>query len=302
MRTFDVMVDSSCDLPEEYIKANDIKVMPMPFTLNGKEFSDGYWDVISGKEYYDAMRTGGVAATSQVNPDVFLKKFKEYAEQDKELLVVALSGGLSGTYQSGVTALEELKETHPDCKIYVVNSLTATIGHGLTVMMAIKKGEEGASAAEAAEWIAQKTKNVFSFFTVDDLMYLHRGGRLSKMSAMAGSLLGFKPILNVKSDGTLILREKARGRKTSLETLVTHMKRCVKPGDKMDTVVISHGDCEQDAEWLAARVRESFDVRDVVVMLMGPVISAHVGPGVIAMFFEGDMLRTEYEEKYYEGK
>ncbi|MCL2084281.1 MAG: DegV family protein [Oscillospiraceae bacterium] len=302
MRTFTVLVDSSCDMPEEFITGCGIQVLPMPFSLSGREYKSGYWQEISAKDFYNSLRKGEVATTSQINPDAFIKVFTEYAEQGKELLTITLSSCLSGSYQSALSALKEVKETHPDCNIHLVDSMNATIGQGLIVMLAVKKGEEGMSAAQTAEWLEQKRHSVFALFTVDDLMYLHRGGRLSKMSAVAGSLLGFKPVLNVSPDGTLKLKDRVRGRKASLEMMLTQMKRSVNPETRFDTVTISHGDCADDAEQLAERVRQTFEVGKVEVMMMGPVISAHVGPGVIAMFFEADMTRPEYEEKYYPGR
>jgi DegV family protein with EDD domain len=296
------MVETSCDLPGEYMKEHGIKTIAMPFFLNGREHKGGYWQEITPKEFYDALRSGGVATTSQANPDTFAGIFTEYARNGRSLLVITLSGGLSGSFQNAVTGLREVKENYPDCGVYVINSNSATIGHGLLAMLAVRKRAEGVPADRAAEWLAKKSHSVLSLFTVDDLMYLHRGGRLSKLSAVAGGLLGVKPLLNVAPDGTLKLKEKARGRKASLETLAKQLARGVNPGTKLDTVTIAHGDSEADAAFLAGCVKKLVDVREIVVMMMGPVISSHVGPGVIAVFFEADMTHEEYENKFYGGK
>jgi DegV family protein with EDD domain len=155
------------------------------------------------------------------------------------------------------------------------------------------------TASETARWLDEKKHSCFSLFTVNDLMYLHRGGRLSKLSAVAGSIIGIKPLLNVSPDGTLTLKDKARGRRGALKTLVNQLKRSLNPGTNLDTVVISHSDCRDDAETLAGMVRSAVNLREAIVVMMGPVIGAHVGPGAVALFFEADMTRGEYESRFY---
>ena len=224
------------------------------------------------------------------------------AERGEDLLVILLSSGLSGTAQNAVIALQEVRETHPDCKVFPVDGLNAAGGTGLVTILAVNKREEGLSAEETAKWLEEKRHSCISLFTVDDLMYLHRGGRLSKLQAVAGSIIGIKPLLNVHPEGTLKLKDKARGRKAALETLVSQMKRSLDPGTKLDTVIISHTNCQQDAEKVAELVRAATEVREILIVMMGPVIGAHVGPGCIALFFEADMDRFEYEDKFYGGK
>lgn len=299
MSSFTIAVDSNCDLPPEYIKEHGIEVLSMPFLLDNKAHNLGYWQEISDKEYYNALRNGSVAKTSQINPGSFVAVFTEYAKKDKGLVLTVLSSGLSSTYQNAETALEEVKKAYPQCDIHVVDSLNATSGHGLLAMLAVKKREEGLSAGETASWLEEKKHSCFALFTVDDLMYLYRGGRLSKLSAVAGSVLGVKPVLNIAYDGTLKLRDKVRGRQAALKLLVSQLRRSVNPDTVLDTVLISHTDCEEDAQTLAAMVKDAFSVRRVIVMMMGPVIGAHVGPGAITLFFEADMTREEYEGKFY---
>ena len=299
MKPFTIVIDTSCDLPPDYTTKHDIETMPIPFMLDGEEHNEGYWQKITGKEFYDALRKGGVAKTSQVNPDAFVKSFSEYAEQGRDVLYIILSGALSATYQSSLIALEEIKETYPECNIYPVNSISATSVNGLMTMLAVQKREEGLSAKETAAWLEDKKHNLYGVFTVDDLMYLHRGGRLSKLSAVGGSLLGIKPVLGIQPDGSLALKEKARGREAALNLLVSQLKRCVKPGTVIENVLIPHTDCEKDAQKLADMVRETFEVRQIDVMLMGPVIGAHVGPGTVALVYESDTTRDEFEKEFY---
>ena len=299
MSKFTIVIDTSYDLPQEFIDENDIKIIPIPFHLNGVTHDDGRWKDMSGKDFYKALAEGGVAGTNLINPETFLQAFTEYAKNDEEVLVLSLSGGLSGTAQNAVVALNDVKETYPDCRIYTVDSCNAAGGKGLVSLLAVKKRDEGLSAEETAKWLEEKKHSCFSLFTVDDLMYLHRGGRLSKLQAVAGSIIGIKPLLNVHPDGSLKLKDKARGRKAALETLVNQMKRTLNPDTKLDTVIISHSNCPEDAEKVAKMVKDAVEVKEIFIVMMGPVIGAHVGPGCIALFYEADMDRPTYEEKFY---
>jgi len=299
MSKFTILVDTSYDLPQEYIDEHDIKIIPIPFHLNGVTHEDGRWKDISDAEFYKALAVGGVAGTTLINPETFVQTFTEYAKNNEELLCISLSSGLSGTAQNAVIALNEVKENYPDCKIYCVDGLNAAGGTGLVTVLAVNKRAEGLSAEETAKWLEEKRHSCFSLFTVDDLMYLHRGGRLSKLQAVAGSIIGIKPLLNVHPDGTLKLKDKARGRKAALETLVSQMKRSLNPDTKLDTVIISHTNCKEDAEKVAGLVRDAVEVNEIFVVMMGPVVGAHVGPGCIALFYEADIDRPAYEEKFY---
>ena len=299
MFNFTILVDTNCDLPQDYYVKNDIKTIPIPFNLDGTQHSGGSWQEISDKEFYDALRNGGVAGTALINPESYLRVFTEYAEKNEPLLVLTLSSGLSGTYQNSVIALDDVKAKYPDCDIHVVDCSTAAGGAGLVTILAVRKRGDGLSAGETAAWLETAKMKCISLFTVNDLMYLHRGGRLSKLSAIAGSIIGVKPLLNVAPDGTLQLKDKARGRTAALKQLVGQMARSLNPGAKLETVIISHTDCLEDAETLANLVRLEVSVREIIIVMMGPVIGAHVGPGTVALFYEADMTRSEYEAKFY---
>jgi len=293
------MVDTSYDLPQEYLDEHGINVIPIPFNLDGIQHSGGRWQEISDIAFYDALGSGSVAGTALINPEAFVGLFTEYAERGEELLIILLSSGLSGTYHNSVIALAEVKEKYPGCRIYSIDSLNAAGGVGLVTTLAVKKRAEGLSLEETAKWLDDYRQNCISLFTVDDLMFLHRGGRLSKLQAIAGSIIGIKPLLNVAPDGTLKLKDKVRGRKAALATLCKQLMRSVDTGAGLGTVIISHSNCRHDAQALAGMIRSSVGVKEIIIDMMGPVIGAHVGPGCVALFFEGSMTRPEYEAKFY---
>ena len=302
MIPFTIMTDTSYDLPQEFIDENGIVIIPIPFHMDGALHSDGRWQRISAKEFYVKLGKGSVAGTAQINPEAYVEVFTQYAERGEPLLVILLSSGLSPSYNNSVVALGEVKEKYPDCRICTVDSMNAAGGVGLMNTLAVRKRAEGLSLEETAQWLEGKRDSCLSLFTVDDLMYLHRGGRLSRLQAVAGSIIGIKPLLNIAPDGTLKLKDKARGRKSALETLVGQMERSLEPGASLDTVVISHSNCVEDAQVVEGLIRARFAVREVIIEMMGPVIGAHVGPGCIALFFEAGMARPEYEAKFYGGK
>jgi DegV family protein with EDD domain len=294
------MVDTGCDLPREYIDKHGLAVIPIPFQIDGTWHNQGGWQEISGGDFYRALRDGGRAGTTQINPETFTEVFSDYAGRGEALLLITLSSGPSGACQGSVVALNDVKESNPDCEIFTVDSLNAAPGIGLVTALAIKKRAEGLSAAETAGWLNERKNSCFSLFTVDNLMFLHRGGRVSRLSAVAGSIIGVKPVLNISPNGELKLKDKARGRKGSLEMLVNQMKRSVNPDRKsLDTVLIGHGDCEGDALIVEELVRAAYDVKELIIVTIGPVIGAHSGPGTIALFFESDITRSEYEAKFY---
>ncbi|MCL2071767.1 MAG: DegV family protein [Oscillospiraceae bacterium] len=299
MDSFSIMVDTSCDLPVNFIREHGIKKLPIIFDLDGKPHNQGYWQEISGGDFYNTLRNGGVAKTAQINPETFVEVFTEYAKQGKELLFLVLSSGLSGTYQSALIALQEVKEKYPDCKVFPIDSINASVGIGLLTDLVVRKRKEGLSAEETAKWLEEKKHSCHGLFTVDDLMYLHRGGRLSKLSAIAGSVLRVKPVLNLAPAGTLAVKDKVRGRKASLQMLTEQFKRSIKPETELETVYIAHTDCESDANLLAEMIKSAVNVKKVVVMMMGPIIGAHVGPGALVLLFEADMTRNEYETQFY---
>jgi len=299
LKPFTIVIDTSSDLSQEYIEKHGLKVIPIPFILDGVEHPQGYWQEISGKDFYETLRNGGTARTSQINPDSFFEVFMEYAASGEEALFIILSSALSATYQSSMIALADLKERFADCGVYPIDSIGATSLNSLLIKFAVEKRDEGLSAGETAAWLEEKKHSIMGMVTVDDLMYLHRGGRLSKLSAVGGSVLGIKPIVNIQPDGSLALKEKVRGREAALRLMVSNMLRSIEPAPWLDNVHISHTDCESDARKLADMVRASANVRNIDISLMGPVIGAHVGPGAVTLVYEGNIPREEYENRFY---
>jgi len=299
MGKFQIIADGSCDLSKEYLAEHGIDFMPIPLTLNDVEYNTRDDNQISSEEFYAALRNGGMGKTSLINSEAFVTSYKKYAEKGEEALYIILSSGLSGTYQASLLALDEVKETFPDCKIYPVDGIGATSLNNLLIMLAVQKRDEGFSAAETAAVLEEVKKRIMGFFTVDDLMFLHRGGRLSKLSAVGGSLLKIKPVLCIQQDGTLAPKEKVRSRQAVLKTLVSQFARCIDPDNPPSTVFIPHTDCEADANKLADMVKEAANVGEVITCMMSPVIGAHVGPGALAVVFESAITREEYEAKFY---
>jgi len=289
-------------MPEKYLKKHKIEIMPIPFTLDGVGHNMGSQQKISDKDFYDILRKGEIAKTSQINPDAFVRTFSKHAKRGRDVLYISLSSTLSATYQSSLIALEELKEIYPGCNIYPVDGLCATAISGLLLMLAVKKRDEGFTAEETAVLLEAKKHNCFGFVTVNDLMYLHRGGRLSKLSAVSGSIIGIKPVLNLQPDGRIALNDKIRGREGAFKLMVSQIERSIFPETVLDTVFISHSDCESDALRLAEIVKDTTNVRNVEVVMMGPVVGAHVGPGSVALIFEADITREEYESQFYRAK
>ena len=296
MKPFTIVADSACDFPVGFAEKHNIQHIPIPCTLDDKEYRH-----VSDKEFYAALKGGSVAKTSMINPEMFVRSFAPYAESGEDVLYILLSSGLSGTHQSAVLALDEIREKHPDCGIYLVDSLAATALGTLLVQFAVQKRDEGLSAAETAAFLDEKKHRLLGIFTVDDLMHLHRGGRLGKMAAIGGSLLGIKPVLTILPNGTLELKEKARGRMAALKLMVSQMVARVNPDAELETVYISHSDSEDSAKKLADLVKAAVKVKKVEIVGLGPVIGAHVGPGAVTLIFEGALTREECEKKFYGG-
>ena len=281
-----IFTESTGDLTPALIEAADLRVLPMAFTLDGKEYRN-YPD---GREmpvhdYYEKLRGGSLCTTSQVTMLEFQQAFTPVLEAGQDILYLAFSSGLSGTYQSGCVAAEELKEKFPGRRIVCVDSLQASMGEGLFCYLVGKKRCQGADLDTAADYARQIAPQVCAWFTVDDLMFLKRGGRVSGAAAVAGTLLGIKPVLHVDEEGHLIPKEKVRGRRASLDALVKHFEATAldKTGG---TVFISHGDCADDARYVIDKLR-ALGVREIEMGDIGPVIGAHSGPGTVALFWLG---------------
>ena len=281
-----IFTESTSDLTPALIEAADLRVLPMAFTLDGKDYRN-YPDgrEMSSHDYYEKLRGGSLCTTSQVTMLEFQQAFTPVLEAGQDILYLAFSSGLSGTYQSGCIAAEELKEKFPGRRIVCVDSLQASMGEGLFCYLVGKKRCQGADLDTAADYARQIAPQVCAWFTVDDLMFLKRGGRVSSAAAVAGTLLGIKPVLHVDEEGHLIPKEKVRGRRASLDALVKHFEATAldKTGG---TVFISHGDCADDARYVIDKLR-ALGVKEIEMGDIGPVIGAHSGPGTVALFWLG---------------
>ena len=283
--SYKIVTDTCCDFPAQMYKDLQLEVVSLSVLYKGvnyNEYSEAWL-----KDLFAGLRNGEKTTTAAVNPEGWASVIEPVLASGEDALVLTFSSGLSATYQSAVIAADELQEKYPDRKIRVVDTLCASLGQGLLVWYACKKRDEGISLEELAAWCEEYRFKLCHWFTVDDLMYLKRGGRVSAATALVGTMLQIKPVLHVDDEGHLINVSKARGRKGSIDALVAKMGETAIPGAN-DTVFICHGDCEADAQYLATKVKEKYGVKDVFIYYVGAVIGSHSGPGTLALFYLGE--------------
>ena len=283
MNNYRIFTDSSCDLSKEELIKRGVIALPLTFRFDGdgKEY-DNYSMPIG--EFYNRMREGGVAKTAAVNTEVFSEAFKAALSEGDDILYIGFSSGLSTTYNSARIAAEELKEQFPDRQIYTVDTLAASAGVALLIDLVIKKKDEGATLKEAAEYAEAMKLKIAHWFTVDDLVYLKRGGRVSAAAAFFGNLLAIKPVLHVDNEGHLTPVSKSRGRHASILAMADRLGSTI---DEGSPVYISHSDALADAEKLASIIETKYGYKVGLITDVGPVIGAHSGPGTLALFFVG---------------
>ena len=287
MSEYVILTDNSSDLPQSYLDEKGIGSTFLSYTINGRQY--GQHDRMDDHEFYEAMRSGSMPTTAQVNPDEVMEVMRPYLDKGLDILYLAFSSGLSGSCASAKIAGDDLKEQYPDRKIIVEDTLAASLGQGLLVHYAYLRKQAGDSIEENAQWIRDHRLNLVHLFTVDDLFHLHRGGRVSKTTAIVGSILNIKPVLHVDNEGHLIAIGKVRGRKKSILELARLMDEKIGSyKGTCDTVFISHGDCLEDAEYLAEKIKEKYPVKTLLINYVNPTIGAHSGPGTLALFFLGD--------------
>ena len=283
--SYKIVTDTCCDLPADMYQQLDLEVVSLSVLYKGESHS--HYTESWLKEMFDGLRNGETASTSAVNPESWKDVIQPVLESGKDALVLVFSSGLSTTYQSAVIAAKELQESYPNRKVRVVDTLCASLGQGLLVYYACRKRDEGMELEELAAWCEDYRHKLCHWFTVDDLMYLKRGGRVSAATALLGTMLQIKPVLHVDDEGHLINAGKTRGRKASIDALAEKMGQLAIPGAN-DTVFICHGDCQADAEYLANKVKEKYGVKEVLIYYVGAVIGSHSGPGTLALFFLGE--------------
>ena len=285
MTQYQIITDSACDLPKSMLQELNVITVPLFVNFRGESRNDSVEDA-QVKELYDAMRGGEVATTAAVNPDRWASIMEPALAEGKDVLTLAFSSGLSTTYQSAVIAADDLAEKYPDRKIRIVDTCAAALGQGLLVWHTCKMRDTGLSLDELADWVEENKNHLAHWFTVDDLVYLKRGGRVSAATAVLGAMLNIKPVLHVDNEGHLISMVKARGRKAAISTLVSKMQELGGGWDNR-TVFICHADCRDDAERLAALAKEKCGVEEAFIGNLGAVIGSHAGPGTLSLFFMG---------------
>ena len=285
MSDYVIFTDSCCDVSPELLAKWGVPYANMTFSFDGED-KEYIGTDISNHDFYDRMRQGAHARTAAINADTFARAFTPILEEGKDILYVAFSSGLSTTVNSAHMAAEELKEQYPDRKIIIVDTLAASAGGGLMVYLAVAKKNEGATIEENAAYIESLVPQHCIWFTVDDLEYLKRGGRVSPLVAFAGGVLGIKPILQMDGEGHLVKVSTARGRKKAIEALAEKYAE-LSYEEKNTPIFISHAEAENDAKQLADILKQRHGAEVTLITEIGPVIGSHAGPGTIALFFIG---------------
>lgn len=285
MSNYVIFADTACDIKPEKLAEWGVPYETLTFKFEDSDKIYGNNDMTTA-DFYAKMKAGGIAKTAAANPESFIKVFSKVLEEGNDLLYLGFSSGLSTTFNSARLAANELSEKYPERKIIVFDTLAASAGFGLLIRLVLDKKEAGATIEEAAAYATELVPQISHWFTVDDLVYLKRGGRISPTAAFFGNMIGIKPVLHVDDEGHLVAVSKVRGRKTAITTLADKFGEFAL--DKENGIVyISHADCENDANALAAILKERYGASVSVITDIGPVIGAHSGPGTLALFFVG---------------
>lgn len=285
MRDYVITVNSTVDLPKEWLEERHVPVIPLKYTIDGETYTD--MEGMSAKEFFDKLREGKMSTTSQVNPEEAADMLEPFLKEGKDILHLGFSSGLSGTLNSMKIAGEMLQEKYPEAKVIVIDTLCACLGEALLLYKALQQKEKGMNIDELAQWVEENKLHICHNVTVDDLHHLQRGGRISKTTAVLGTLVQIKPIIHMDDNGKLQVIGKERGRKKSLNKIVDMAVEQSKGWDN-DIIMITHGDCIKDAEYVAKLVREKMGIDNILINNIGTVIGSHTGPGVVAVFCMGN--------------
>lgn len=287
MREYVITTDSTVDLPKEYLREYQVQAVSLSYEIEGETYED-----LNGLEpavFYEKMRNGAMPTTSQANPEQVRELFEGILKEGKDILHIAFSSGLSGSYNSARIAAEELKEMYEGAEICVIDSLCASVGEGLLYHKARCMKEKGKTLQEVAAWVEKNKLHICHNVAVDDLNHLYRGGRLSRTSAVVGSMINIKPFIHMDENGKLVPIGKVRGRKKSLNILVDAMTEQIRGyEEENDVIMISHGDCIEDARYVGKLVEERFGIHNILINYVGTVIGSHTGTGVVALCFMGN--------------
>ena len=281
-----IITDSACDLTRDYIKNNNIGLLSLILNLNGQAIKDDLGETLSYKDFYNKMREGTTPTTSQINAHEFEEEFIKYIKNGDSIIYISLSSSLSGTFNSANIAKNNLKDEYPNANIYLVDSLSVSVGQGLLVAKACEMRDSGIGAEEIVNWLEENKRKVIHSILIDDLNHLKRGGRISGATAAIGGLLNIKPTLFLDDEGKLIQGEKIKGKKKALRFLVNEVRE--KAVDTENEILyICHGDCLEEAETLRDMILEEVKFKNVIINYVGNVVGAHAGPGVLAAVFLG---------------
>lgn len=287
MRDYVIMTDSCCDLTDQMARDLELEVLPLTMHMDGQDYpNDLAGTAISNQEFYKRIRAGKLATTSAVNVGQFQDAMRRVLESGRDIVCVCFSSALSTTYQSAVIAAEDLRAEFPEAEIHVVDSLSASLGQGLLLYLAVEQKRKGLTAAELAKWVEDNRLTVCHWFTVDDLNFLKRGGRVSATTALLGTMLSIKPIMHTSDEGKLVPVSKARGRKAAIAALLDKIEDLSVHPEKQ-TMFICHADCEEDAKAVAQTIQDRFGTPTVHINYIGPVIGSHTGPNTMGIFFVG---------------
>ena len=287
MRDYVIMTDSCCDLTDQMARDLELEVLPLTMHMDGQDYpNDLAGTAISNQEFYKRIRAGKLATTSAVNVGQFQDAMRRVLESGRDIVCVCFSSALSTTYQSAVIAAEDLRAEFPEAEIHVVDSLSASLGQGLLLYLAVEQKRKGLTAAELAKWVEDNRLTVCHWFTVDDLNFLKRGGRVSATTALLGTMLSIKPIMHTSDEGKLVPVSKARGRKAAIAALLDKIEALGIHPEKQ-TMFICHADCEEDAKAVAQTIQDRFGTPTVHINYIGPVIGSHTGPNTMGLFFVG---------------
>ncbi len=281
-----ILTDSCCDLPIDFVKENNVEVMPIRVNLKGEDIPDDLGQSINYNVFYDMIRAGEMPSTSQVNAYTFTEAFKKYSSEGYSIIYIGFSSALSGCVNSARIAKEAVEDEIPSADITVIDTKSASMGLGLIVYYAVNMLKDGASKDKIISWIEDNKLKVNHWFTVDDLNHLKRGGRISSTVAIVGTMLNIKPIMHVDDEGMLVPVSKVKGRKKSIKELEEKLKERIVNSEEQ-TIFISHGDCLSDAEHLKDLILKETKVKDVIINNIGPAVGTHSGPGTLALFFIG---------------
>lgn len=284
MDNYIIVSDSNLDLSQDMINDLEIEIIPMKYIINNTIYTDGEH---SSEDFYNQLRKGVSISTTQINTEEFIEFFSKYLSEGKNVLYIGFSSGLSGTYNNAVNASEQLKKSYPSNKVLVVDSVSASVGQGLLLYYAVLKKKSGYSLEELKNWVIENRTKLCHWFTVDDLHHLKRGGRISSAAAVVGSVLNVKPLFFVDNDGKLKISEKIRGRKKTLDLMVSKLHNtCLNIKDSL--VIVGHSDSLEDAEYIAQKLKDEFLVSNVIIRPIGPIIGSHTGPGTLGLCFLGN--------------